>query len=300
MPAITNSAQFKATVSPIYADSFDGLYKTNREFEKVFKRRDGLKRNSQPEPLFYGFGTAPDIGEGEPIPFDGAGELYTANYVYKRTGLAFAITESLVEDGDHIHIGQILSEHLGKSMLEAEEIRAANIINRAQNAAYPGGDGVALASAVHPGFGGLTFSNIITGTLSQSTLEQILQNIMSAVDPRGKRIGLKAEELVVPPSLAMQAKVLLKSSLRTGTANNDINPVSGYLSNDPVVMTRLTSTTQWQITTNAPRGLQFLDRRKLKRDMEGDFTTGSMQYKATARNIAGWTDPRGLYVGTGS
>lgn len=296
---ITNSANFKATVAPILSEPFDGLYKTNREYAPVFRSVEGTPRNQHVEPLIYGFGTAPDLGDGQPVTYDQSGELFTQNYFYRRVGLAFALTETLVDDDDHIQIGRMMSEHLGKSMLEAEEIKAANVLNRGFNAAYVGGDGSPLFASNHLGYGS-TFSNLITGTMSQTTLEQILQNIRNAIDARGKKIGLKGKNLVVPPALMMQARVLLKSALRTGTGNNDINPTSGDLGDEPVVMSRLTSSTAWFVTTDAPRGLQFVWRHKVRNSMEGDFETNSMRYKAIARYAVGWTDPRGAWGSAGT
>ena len=84
--------------------------------------------------------------DGTPVTFDAGGVLFIQRYVYKVFGLAFALTKVLVEDGDHIRIGQIYSEHLAQSMIETKETLCANIFNRAFNGAFVGGDGVALAS----------------------------------------------------------------------------------------------------------------------------------------------------------
>jgi hypothetical protein len=86
----------------------------------------------------------------------------------------------------------------------------------------------------------------------------------------------------------------LKSVLRAGTNNNDINPVKsiGMLDDSPAVLTRLTSPTAWWIKTDAPEGLKCLWRRRLEKSMEGDFETDSMRYKSTMRFETGWTDPR--------
>jgi len=95
----------------------------------------------------------------------------------------------------------------------------------------------------------------------------------------------------------MQAEVLLKSALRTGTANNDVNPVNtmGSINEGAKIISRLTSTTAWWITTDAPEGMKLLMRRRLDKGMEGDFETDSMRYKATERYAVGWTDPRVIF-----
>jgi hypothetical protein len=67
------------------------------------------------------------------------------------------------------------------------------------------------------------------------------------------------------------------------------------LKSDPAVIARLTSTTAWFIHTDAPSGLQVIQRMKLKKEMLGDFETSSMRYKANERYIEGWTDPRSIW-----
>jgi len=108
---------------------------------------------------------------------------------------------------------------------------------------------------------------------------------------------LQPLKLIVAPGNVFQAEVLLKSVLRTGTANNDINPIKsiGLLPEGASVITRLTSATNWWIQTDAPEGLKILMRRNLEKTMEGDFETDSMRYKATERYQVGFTDPRCAY-----
>ena len=128
-------------------------------------------------------------------------------------------------------------------------------------------------------------------------MEQILIQIRQAVDNNGKKIRLEPKKLVVAPSNYFQAEVLLKSALRAGTNNNDINPLNttGVLSAGQANLSRLTSTTAWWVQTDAPEGLKLLMRRPLEKSMEGDFETDSMRYKATERYNFGWTDPRGVF-----
>jgi hypothetical protein len=85
--------------------------------------------------------------------------------------------------------------------------------------------------------------------------------------------------------------------LRTGTANNDINPVKsiGLMPEGASVLSRLTSATNWWVQTDAPEGLKLMMRRGLEKTMEGDFETDSMRYKATERYTISWTDPRAVY-----
>ena len=298
------SNDFRSIVEPILNEAFDGVYDQRKdEWKQIFKERDGIARAYHEEPVMYGFGVAPVLPDGQAVTYQQGGVLFNQRYYYQVFGLAYALTKVLVEDGDHIRIGRIFAEHLAQSLVETQETLAANILNRAFNGSYLGGDGVSLISASHPIVGG-TFSNQLTtaAALSQTSLEQMLIQIRKAVDNTGKKVRLEPKKLVTSPDNIFQAEVLLKSVLRAGTTNNDINPVKsmGVLEADPAVLSRLTSPTAWWIQTNAPRGLNMMMRRRLEKSMEGDFETDSMRYKATMRYIPGWTDPRSLFGTSGA
>lgn len=299
------STAFKNEVSPILATAFDGVYDQRAdEYKQVFNTRNSpYKRNQYLEPMLYGFQAAPEIPEGQPITYDVGGELFMAKYLFRRFGLAFALTNTLVEDGEAVGMGTVYSEHLAQSLIETKETRCANVLNRAFNSSYVGGDGVSLINSAHPIANGTSFSNQLTAaaTLSQTPFEQMLIQIRQAVNNTNMPIRLKPKQLIVHPANQMVAITLLKSVGRTGTANNDVNPLKYVgIDPDPVIMTRLTSTIAWYVQTDAARGLQVIQRTALKKAMEGDFETDSMRYKASERYIEGWTDPRALYGTAGA
>jgi len=299
MAAPMRSTDFRSIVEPILNESFDGVYDQRAdEWSTVFRESAGIPRNYHEEPVLYGFGAAPQLPDGSPVTYQQGGVLFLQRYVYQVFGLAFALTKVLVEDGDHIRIGQVYAKHLAQSLVETKELLCANILNRAFNSSYVGGDGVSLINTAHPIAVG-SFSNQLStaANLSQTSLEQMLIQIRQAVDNNGKKIRLQPVKLVVAPGNVFQAEVLLKSVLRAGTANNDINPIKsiGLLPEGASVISRLTSATNWWVETDAPEGMKLLMRRSLEKTMEGDFETDSMRYKATERYIPGWTDPRAMY-----
>ena len=293
------STDFRSVVEPILNEVFDGVYDLRSdEWKMVFREQKGIPRNYHEEPVLYGFGAAPELPDGMAVSYQSGGVLFLQRYLYKVYGLAFALTKVLVEDGDHIRIGQTYAKHLAQSLIETKETLSANVLNRAFNGSYVGGDGVSLISTSHPIVSGV-FSNQLTtaAALSQTSLEQLLIQVRNAVDNNGKRIRLNPTQIVTGPSNVFQAEVLLKSVLRTGTADNDINPIKsmGLLAKGQANLSRITSTTAWWVQTDAPEGLKLLMRRKLEKSMEGDFETDSMRFKSTERYDLGWTDPRGVY-----
>jgi len=293
------STDFRSIVEPILNECFDGVYDQRAdEWSRVFREEDGIPRNYHEEPVLYGFGAAPQLPDGTPVTYQQGGVLFLQRYVYKVFGLAFALTKVLVEDGDHIRLGQVYARHLAQSLVETKELLCANILNTGFNSSYPGGDGVSLINTAHPIVNG-TFSNQLAtaANLSQTSLEQMLIQIRQAVDNNGKKIRLVPRQLVVAPGNIFQAEVLLKSVLRTGNANNDINPVKsiGLLDEGAAVLSRLTNASAFFVQTDAPEGMKLLMRRRLEKTMEGDFETDSMRYKATERYIPGFTDPRAMF-----
>ena len=299
MAAPMRSTDFRSIVEPILNECFDGVYDQRKdEWSRVFREEQGIPRNYHEEPVLYGFGAAPQLPDGTPVSYQQGGVLFLQRYVYAVYGLAFALTKVLVEDGDHIRIGQVYARHLAQSLIETKETLAANILNRAFNSSYVGGDGVSLINTAHPIAVG-SFSNQLTtaANLSQTSLEQMLIQIRGAVDNNGKKIRLVPRQLVVAPGNIFQAEVLLKSVLRTGTANNDINPIKsiGLLDEGAAVLSRLTNANAWWCQTDAPEGMKLLMRREMEKTMEGDFETDSMRYKATERYAINWTDPRSMF-----
>jgi hypothetical protein len=294
------STDFRAVVEPILNEVFDGVYQQRDDEWKGFVDQiTGIPRNYHEEVMLFGMNTAPEMPDGTPVSYDQGGTLFITRFIYKIYGLAYAMTKVLMEDGDHIRIGSTFSKHLAQSMIETKETLCANLLNFAFTPGYVGGDGVTLIAPDHPISQGRTFSNQLStaAAMSQTSVEQMLIQIRSAVDNNGKRIRLKAEHLLVPPALEFQAEVILKSVLRSGGADNDLNPIksTGMLPKGAHVVTRLTSSKAWWIQTNAENGLMLVMRRPLERSSEGDFETDSMRYKASERYATGWHDPRNVY-----
>jgi hypothetical protein len=108
--------------------------------------------------------------------------------------------------------------------------------------------------------------------------------------------------MIVPPQLMFVADRILNSTLRTGTADNDINALvnmsmlpEGYRVNH-----YLTDTDAYFIMTDSPNGFKHFVRTPLATAMEGDFDTGNVRYKARERYSFGFSDPRCVYGSQGS
>jgi hypothetical protein len=191
-------------------------------------------------------------------------------------------------------------------MAYTKQVKAASTLNNGfTNAAvYYGGDGVPLFSTAHPLISGGTNSNTPStqADLNETSLEAAVIQIAAWTDERGLLIAAKPRKLIVPPALQFTATRLLETSLRVGTADNDINALknNGSIPEGYTVNNYLTDTNAWFLCTDVPNGLKHFIRSPLENKMDGDFDTGNVRYKARERYSFGWSDPLGMFGSSGS
>ena len=220
--------------------------------------------------------------------------------------MKFALTEESLEDNLYEDLGAEYSKALARAMQETKEIFAANILNNGftNSAPYYGGDGVPLFATNHPLWYGGTLSNALAtpADLSESALEDLLIQIRTAVDDRGIPVMLKPLRVVIPPQLIYTAQRILKSTLRTGTPDNDLNAINslGVFGEPAHVMTRLTDPNAWFVKTDCDLGMQFFQRTAIQRKQFQDDDTNNYVYLARERWSFGFTNPRSLFGSSGS
>ena len=260
-------------------------------------------RAFEEEVMLSGFANASVKPEGSSVNYDTAQESFTARYTHETLALAFSITEEAIEDNLYDRLASRYTKALARSMANAKQVKAANVLNNAFSSSFTGGDGVELCSAVHPIVAG-TFKNELStaADLNETSLEQALIDIAAMTDERGLKIAAKGVKMIIPSALQFTAERLMKSQGRTGTADNDINAVGsmGMIPQGYVVNHYLTDTDAFFIKTDVPNGLKMFVRAPIKTAMEGDFETGNVRYKARERYSFGFSDPRGIFGSPGA
>jgi len=95
---------------------------------------------------------------------------------------------------------------------------------------------------------------------------------------------------------------LLETSLRVGTTDNDINAIknNGSIPEGYTVNNFLTDNDAWFLKTDVPNGMKHFVRTPMSTNMEGDFDTGNVRYKARERYSFGFSDPLGMYASAGA
>ena len=261
-------------------------------------------RAFEEEVMLVGFGNAPTKTEGAGVDFDDANEAYTARYSHETVALAFALTEEAIEDNLYDRLGARYTKALARSMAHTKQVKAAAVLNNAFNASFTGGDGVELCSAVHPLGAGGTFANepSTAADLNETSLENALIDISTFVDERNMIIALRGAKMIIPPQLQFIADRLLESTLRPGTADNDINATKnmGMVPEGYTVNHFLTDPDAFFIKTDAPNGFKHFERSPMRTNMEADFDTGNMRFRARERYSFGFSDPRCVYGSPGA
>ncbi|HQT62537.1 MULTISPECIES: hypothetical protein [unclassified Acidiphilium] len=239
--------------------------------------------------------------EGGSTTFDNdAGERYVWNQEHMEIGLGYAITRKAIDD--NLYKRQFNPSNLGlmESFAQTKEIYGATFLNTSNvvNGAL-GGDGQPFCSTAHPIDGG-TYANrpSVDVDLNESTLLNAQVNISSTIkDQAGLLVFARARKAVIPPALEPTMLRLLKTELRPGTADNDVNVIpftAGGLPDGYVVNPFLTSQYAWFLLTNI-KGLLYLQRVPFETDMQVDFVTDNLMVKGYERYSFAGYNPRSIW-----
>lgn len=282
-----------------------GLQSVNGQYEQiptqwsqVFDKSTSKMAVERSAMMRY-LGLASVKNEGAATSFDNnAGERFLYNQEHQEIGLGYAITRKAIDD--NLYKDQFNPMNLGllDSFNQTKEINGANVLNTA-TVVNPsiGGDGVALCSTVHPIDGGFNANRPATNLdLNETSLESATIQIQKFKDQAGKQVFARGRKLIVPIELQYTASRLLKTELRPGTANNDINAivVENALREGIQIMNFLTSPYAWFIRTDK-RGLNYFERVPFETDMQVDPVTGNLLVIGYERYSFGYNDPLSIW-----
>jgi len=275
-----------------YEDEHAAIYET-----------ESSERSFEEEVKLSGFGAAPVKAEGSAISYDNAQESFTARYNHETVAMGFSITEEAMEDNLYDSLSARYTKALARGMAYTKQTKAAALLNTGFTT-FNSGDGVTLFSTAHPTVEGTTNANrpATDADLNETSLEQAVIDIAAFTDERGLLIAARPRKLIIPPALMFVATRLLETTLRVGTADNDINALNsnGSIPEGYAVNHYLTDNDAFFITTDVPNGMKHFVRTAMQTGMDGDFDTGNVRYKARERYSFGVSDPLGIYGSRGA
>jgi hypothetical protein len=264
---------------------------------------ESSERSFEEEVKLSGFGAAPVKAEGSAISYDNAQESFTARYNHETVAMGFSITEEAMEDNLYDSLSARYTKALARGMAYTKQTKAAALLNTGFTT-FNSGDGVTLFNTAHPTVQGTTNANrpATDADLNETSLEQAVIDIAAFTDERGLLIAARPRKLIIPPALMFVATRLLETTLRVGTADNDINALNsnGSIPEGYAVNHYLTDNDAFFITTDVPNGMKHFVRTAMQTGMDGDFDTGNVRYKARERYSFGVSDPLGMYASRGA
>ena len=301
MAVITTGSFAKAIFPGLNAIWGQTYNEHQKEYVDLFDVQKST-RNYEEDLGTSGYGLAPVKAQAGSISFDTESQTYVSRYTHVTYGIGAIITREMMEDDLYDVVGGRRTKGLAFSINQTIETVAANVYNNAFTAGT-GGDGSFLCVSTHSTSAG-NQSNVlaVAADLSEASLEQIIININNSTNDRGLKIAIQPKTLIVPPSLAIEAERILKSSLQSGTSNNDINAVKsmGVLPGGYKVNHYLTDTDAWFVRTNCPDGMKMFMRRAPAFEMDNDSDTQNAKFLATVRFVPYWTDFRGVHGSPGA
>lgn len=270
---------------------------------------ESSSRNIEKESSASGLSKLVVRSEGQAITYEDEIQGYDVTYTHTEKSLGTSVSNRLWED-DQFNVIKRKPRNLANAKIRTQEQIMADVFNYSFTAGgggmstFTSGDALALFSASHTREdGGAVQSNTTTADLNESSLEVGLLAMAQALDHKGQLYMSQADTLVVAPALEKEARILLNSTQRVGTANNDINPYQGVVK--LVVWKFLSSVaggsdTAWFLLDSSLHQLNFFDRSD--RGLEGpewDFDTKTAKWTVSFINSVGFSSWRGTYGSKG-
>lgn len=283
-----------------YGDAYKDMPPTYKQIFDTESVNDKYEMFATYAPL----GAAQLMDEGGSVSYDTAKQLFSKNVQILQYGLGFQVTQVLIEDAKALKYAQRRTVELKRSVnTTLDALAAAQLNGIADGTNYPGADGVAIFSTAHPTMD-TNQSNILSvaADLDESSMEQILINMMKAKDNRGHYIEIKPKQLIVAPDNLFASVRLLMNPERPGTADRDISALNklGFLNEKPLVWNRLTDTDQWIIQTDVPYGAMCLERIAPQFTDDKAFDSDNALFKVRFRVAFTMLDWRQFYGSPGA
>ena len=292
-------ANFADELDPAVRKIFFDEYKAEQEvMPKVFNVLTS-DMDSEVDSATTGFGKLIQTSELGALDYEDPLKMYRTTYSFLKYTKGFKVSQELLEDDQNNVINQ-MPRALSKAVVYSTEDIAADVFNNAFSTSYTSyGDGKPLCSTAHTRVdGGSNQSNAsATGiTLGETNLETGRLAFEDALDDKGQIRNFTPDTLIMGNDLRKTAVILTESSLRPGTANNDVNIYEGVFKVIP--WKYITSATSWFLLGRDHK-LNWFWRIRPEFKNDYNFDADAALYKVRIRVAAGWSDWRSVWGSKG-
>lgn len=202
----------------MYDASFPGIATANTG--ELFKPLQ-TEHAAYIEEVYKGSGLFPVVGETQAVPISTPKVANKLTTYVKDFAQGIELSKDLFDDNMHGVWNRTVADLAMKARVTQDQ-NAFGVFRGAFTTTLTA-DGVALVSASHVLIGGGTTSNIVSGALSDTTLNTAIIALRQQVDQAGVILGNTPSILLVPSALFKKAVVLTESALAADSANNNIN-----------------------------------------------------------------------------
>jgi len=282
----------KLTLDEVVDDNLTD-YKKKLLMPKWMKQTN-MEDNYEDDLEMAGPGLAAEKAEGAEMQAGGIQEGALTRYIARTFALKLIVTEEAAEDSKYPAIIQA-GARLPRALYKTVDIDATNILQRATNALYVGGDGQPLASATHTLPGGGSFSNLMTVPMSPSRIAVATARTQMSKFPGHDGIIEGVEPVA---NLCPQEQWYIWDGLNmsekdpTPGAFNEINVVKNMGLKTVPIKYWTSSTTNWALLSDADNGFKWKWRKKPNTRSWVDNDQLLLKYGIYARWARGWSDPR--------
>lgn len=301
--SVITVGDFAKALEPLSGKWFGDGYKRHPELFKEIMEVRRSDRAYEEDALISGIGLMQATPSGEPTPYDKMKQGYVKRYTHADYRLGLIITQNMIDDGINLNLVRRQAEALGRSAIETKNTIAFNVLNRAFNSSYVGGDGKELCATDHPTVAGNMRNELSTASdLNEAALEQMDVDLGDIKDDRGLRINLKPKKFVIPRALKFEAHRIFKSVNQPGNANNDVNAIRdmSLFPEGVIAVDYLTDSDAFFMLTDCMDGLVYYSRKEPVLSNDKDFDTDNAKFKAHMRCAVGWTDWRHVFGSPGA
>ena len=209
---------------------FQFFTETMREVPMVRDRLYNVQNSRQSAEYFEGVGTMPtdafrQYKKTEVIGQSRATAGFGTNFRHEEYPLDIVLRYADVRDMNSVKM-RLETQAVADAFRSFLEEEAASIFNNGFDADYEGADGKPLFSTAHPHSPDNTkdtWSNAGTTALSEDSIRSTRLAMRTWKDANGAPAGIMPNAIVIPPGLADDAEVLMRSALKPGSQNNDAN-----------------------------------------------------------------------------
>jgi len=183
--------------------------------------QETTSKNAEVTEQFQGVGYFDTRAEQQDVP-EGSGKIGNQKtFTVLNYDKSIHISKNFFDDDQHSVISKMMKDAGRTARLTKDKV-SLNQFNLGFTTALTN-DGVALFSNSHVTLNGTTVDNLSTGALSESTLYTLIQLLINQKTQDGTLGGFIPTYLLVPSGLDKTAREVTKSTLRSGTGNNDLN-----------------------------------------------------------------------------